>query len=100
MSTHPPPKDITHVASLPHGYRAQFVWSAEGRFRLEWDPAAPNIRSGRHRRKFFEAYSAARRDFLESVAAVIGGNVAIVDVPGEVTDGQFVLERVMPPTKH
>jgi hypothetical protein len=100
MSTHPPPKDITHVASLPHGYRAQFAWSSEGRLWVEWDPAPPNIRSARHRRKFFEAYASARRRFLTDVAAVVGGAVAVVDVPGEVTDGQFVLDCVMPPTKH
>jgi hypothetical protein len=95
-----PSKSITHVASLPHGSRAQFVWSAEGRFRVEWDPAAPNIRSGRHRRKFFKAYASARRRFLTDVATVIGGPVGIVDVPGEVTDGQLTLDCVMPPTKH
>jgi hypothetical protein len=91
---------ITHTAVLPHSYRAEFSWSAEGHFRIEWDPDVPNIRSGRHRKKFFQAYAVARRAFLESVAAVIGGNVGIVDVPGEVTDGQFVLDCVMPPTRH
>jgi hypothetical protein len=30
--------------------------------------------------QFFEAYQAARRSFLEEVAAVIGGDVSILDI--------------------
>jgi hypothetical protein len=91
---------ITGTASLPLGYRAQFTWSAEGGFRVEWDPAPPSIRSPRHRRRFFQAYAVARRTFMESVAAVIDGPLGVVDVPAEVTGGQLVFNCVMPPTKH
>jgi hypothetical protein len=41
----------------------------------------PLIRKARARRKFFEAYQAARRSFLEEVAAVIGGDALILDIP-------------------
>jgi hypothetical protein len=37
---------------------------------------------------------------LESVAAVIGGAVAVLDVPGGVTGGQFTLDFVRAPTRH
>ena len=91
---------ITHTARLPHGVRVKFSWRPERRLEIERDPDVPRIHSARHRRKFFEAYAAARRDFMRDVATVIGGNVAIVDVPGAVTDGSFAFEAVKPATKH
>jgi hypothetical protein len=100
MSTPSPPEAVTHTAPLPLGYKAQFTWSAEGGFRVEWDPAPPSIRSPRHRKKFFQAYARARHSFLTDVAVVVGGAVGILDVPAGVTDGLFVLDCVRPPTRH
>jgi hypothetical protein len=91
---------IPHTARLPHGYRVQFTWSPGSGLKVEWDPDAPRVHSARHRRKFFEAYAAARRDFLRDVATSIGGSVGVVDVPGEVTDDSFGFECVPPATKH
>jgi hypothetical protein len=57
--------------SLPLGYRVTFCWQPGEHFQLRWCPDVPLIRKARARRKFFEAYQAARRSFLEEVAAVI-----------------------------
>jgi hypothetical protein len=84
---------ITHTARLPHGFHVTFSWSTDNRLQVEWDPHTPRIRSSRHRRKFREAYEAARREFIKDVATVIGGNVGVVDL-----DGQF--EVLKPSTKH
>ena len=77
---------ITHTAHLPLGYVAEFRWTGGG-MKVEWLPDVPVIRSPRHRRKFFEAYQAARRDFLTDVATTLGGNVGVVDIdkPAEST---------------
>ena len=91
---------ITRTARLPHGVRVKFCWGPEHRLEVEWDPDIPRIHSARHRQKFFEAYAAARRDFMRDVATVIGGNVGMVDLPGEVTDGSLAFECVTQATKH
>jgi hypothetical protein len=76
---------ITHTAHLPLGYVTEFRWTGGG-MKVEWLPNVPVIRSPRHRRKFFEAYEAARRDFLTDVATTLGGNVGVVDIdkPAEI----------------
>ena len=85
---------ITHTARLPHGYEVEFAWLAESRhLRVRWSPDVPRIASTRHRRKFFETYAAARRDFMRDVATSIGGSVGIADLTGE-------FECVRPATKH
>jgi hypothetical protein len=94
------PPNVAHTARLPFGFRATFVWSAERRLRVEWHPASPSIRSARHRKRFFAAYVTERRTFMETVAATLGGAVGVIDLPAAVTDGQFVLDCVMPPTRH
>jgi hypothetical protein len=66
--------------SLPLGYRVTFCWQPGEHFQLRWCPDVPLIRKARAWRKFFEAYQAARRSFLEEVAAVIGGDVSILDI--------------------
>jgi hypothetical protein len=91
---------IAHTARLPHGFRVRFSWTAEKSLQVEWEPDVPRIQSARHRRKFFEAYATARREFMRIVATVIGGNVVIVDVPGGVTDDKFTFEAVSPATRH
>jgi hypothetical protein len=72
---------IERKFSLPLGYRVTFCWQPGEHFQLRWSPDVPLIRKARARRKFFEAYQAARRSFLEEVAAVIGGDVLILDIP-------------------
>ena len=95
MSANP----ITHIARLPHGFRVRFTWSAGG-LQVEWEPDVPRIKSRRQWRKFFEAYIAARHEFLRTVATSLGINIGIVDVPDEVTGGKLTFETVNPATKH
>jgi endonuclease I len=66
--------NMVHVAKLPLGYTAHFSWQDSG-MKIEWEPEFPLIRSPRQRRKFIEAYQAARNDFAQSVATVLGGAV-------------------------
>ena len=70
---------IAHTIRLPYAYKAEFAWLAESkRLRVRWLPDVSRINSARHRRKF-----------MRDVATAVGGNVAILDVPGEVTDGSL-----------
>jgi hypothetical protein len=84
----------TRTYQLPHGYTAEFFHSP-GRLEVRWLPDVPHIREARHRRKFFEAYQAARRDFIKEVAVLIGGNILIVD-----TDEQVTTEAIHAPARH
>ncbi|HEV2605006.1 MAG TPA: hypothetical protein VGU24_15220 [Microvirga sp.] len=86
------PSTIQRTFALPLGFKATFRWARNG-LAVEWVPAPPCIKSARHWRKFSNAYSAARRDFMRDVATAIGGNVAILDTTGE-------FEVVRPGTKH
>jgi hypothetical protein len=70
---------IERKFSLPFGYHATFRWHPGELLEVQWAPNPPRIREGRARRKFFAAYQAARHAFLEEVAAVVGGNVLVVD---------------------
>ncbi len=88
------PETITRTLALPMGYRATFSFTpATQALQIEWEPAVPSIQSPRHRRKFFEAYQDARREFFVDVATSIGGAVAVADLTGE-------LEVIRPSTKH
>ena len=56
------------------------------------------IRSPRRRAKFFEAYVAARREFMIDVATSIGGRFAVIDFAG---DGMPITHEVVEPgVKH
>ena len=81
--------------ALPHGYTAKFHWQ-DGHLEIEWSPAFPRIRKHRAWRKFVAAYQAARREFYTDVAAMIGGNVLIVDTDLKTIDG---MELIPVPTK-
>jgi hypothetical protein len=85
--------DLIHTAHLPLGCVAEFRWTGGG-MKVEWLPDVPVVRSPRHRRKFFEAYQAARRDFLTDVATTLGGNVGVVDI-----DKPAEMKIVRPGTK-
>jgi hypothetical protein len=72
---------IERKFSLPFGYQATFHWCPSG-LETRWSPDVPLIHKAHARRKFFAAYQVARRSFLEEVAAVIGGDVLILDISG------------------
>ena len=80
---------------LPHGYRVTFCCDAGQSFEARWSPDVPKIRKPRQRHKFLQAYQAARRVFLQEVAANIGGSVLVVD-----TDRSMTCETILAPTKH
>jgi hypothetical protein len=57
---------------LPFGYSATFAWTGQS-LDIPWRPALPHIEKRRAQRRFFEAYKAARRDFITELPAVLGG---------------------------
>ncbi len=72
---------IRHSARLPFNFTAEFSWDG-GRMVVAWSPDAPTgFKSRRAFRRLFDAYAAARAEFLELVATAMGGNVAVVDAP-------------------
>jgi hypothetical protein len=81
--------------ALPHGYSVTFSFAHGQPFEARWTPAPPQIRKAREQRKFFEAYRAARREFLEEIAAVNGGNVLVID-----TDENLTSEIILAPMTH
>ena len=86
---------LERTYSLPHGYAVTFCCNAGKTFDARWSPAVPKICKARQRNKFLEAYRAVRREFLQEMAATIGGNVAVVD-----TDHCMTCETILAPTKH
>jgi nitrate reductase alpha subunit len=57
---------------LPLGFSARLTWR-DGRYEVEWFPYKPDrIRSARNRLQVIDAYRAARREFLQVVAAELG----------------------------
>jgi hypothetical protein len=90
----------THVSfhrkfSSPFGYTATFNWPSG---RVDWSPHGPRIRKARAWRKFFDAYKLARRAFFEEVAVVLGGSVAVVDMPDP--DTVLGIDVIHKPTRH
>ena len=81
--------------ALPHGYRVTFCSEPNQPFMAEWSPSLPRIRKARQQQKFMEAYRTVRREFLNEVAAVIGGSVVVID-----TDQHLTRETILAPTKH
>lgn len=86
---------IEHTASLPYGFQVLFGW-VDGKMIVLWKPDVPVIGRARQRRKFFKAYSCARAEFLEMVAAAIGGSVAVVDVEA----GDATLSAIIDPPRY
>lgn len=87
---------MEHTAKLAHGYEVTFKF-VDGAMRMEWSPDVPAIRVRRHRGRFFAAYKSARDEFMQMVAAVIGGGVAVLDY-----DGKTIIDAtcVAPPDVH
>jgi hypothetical protein len=72
---------------LPQGYRVTFGWSGIGGVWALWEPAIPQVRSLRHRRKFLAAFEVERDDFARDVATCIRWPI-LVQTP----DGFRVIE--------
>jgi hypothetical protein len=82
---------------LPFGYRATFILRRPyGPLEVSWSPDQPRIRKPRPQRKFRAAYQAARREFFEEVAAVVGGRILILDTDLKKICGH---EIIVPPTQ-
>jgi hypothetical protein len=90
--------EIKRIFRLPLGYTATFCWR-DGDLQVEWESDFPVIRKERHRRKFIDAYQAARRSFWEEVAAVLGGSILVVDADTALTTVDR-MEVVRPPVRH
>ena len=89
---------IERAFDLPFGYRATFIWRRpDGPLEVCWSPDQPRIRKPRPQRKFLAAYQAARREFFEEVAAVVGGIILILDTDLKAVCGH---EVIVPPTQH
>src|SRR5215208_3860522 len=89
---------IERCFDLPLGYRATFTWRCPfGPLEVCWSPNQPSIRRPRPRRKFLEAYQAARREFFKELALVVGGTVLVVDTDLKTISGH---EVIVPPMKH
>jgi hypothetical protein len=81
-----PPDLPPQTFRLPLGFSVTISWS-NGSLGMEWSPSMPtDIRSPRHRRKFLAAYQAARAEYMQIVATVMGGSVMVIDTHD--TDGR------------
>src|SRR5262249_34092565 len=69
---------ITRSFALPQSYRVTFRWKPPNEFEVGWSPDPRRMRKARAWRKLFAAYQAARREFLEEVAALIGAAVLVL----------------------
>ncbi len=88
------PDTIARALALPLGVKVTFKFTPTTHdLQVEWTPGVPSISSPRRRRKFFESYQAARREFFADVATSIGGSIAVADLTGE-------MEIIRPGTKH
>ena len=75
----PPSEMPPQTFKLPLGFIVTFRWS-EGKWSVEWDPRMPTgIKSPRHRRKLLAAYHAARAEYFQAIATVMGSGVLILD---------------------
>jgi hypothetical protein len=89
---------IKRTFDLPFGYRVTFILRRPyGPLEVSWSPDQPRIRKPRPQREFRAAYQAARREFFEEVAAVVGGGVLILDSDLKKIWGH---EIIVPPTQH
>jgi hypothetical protein len=89
---------IERSFDLPFGYRATFILRRPyGPLEIRWSPDQPRIRKPRPQREFRPAYQAARREFFEDVAAVVGGGILILDTDLKKICGH---EIIVPPTQH
>jgi hypothetical protein len=91
-------RELTRTFQLPFGYRATFCCRHGGLIEVCWSPEQPFIRKARSQRKFFAAYQAARRSFLEEVAALVRGTVLIIDSGGFAECAGA--EMISAPTRH
>ncbi|MBZ9603994.1 hypothetical protein [Phyllobacterium chamaecytisi] len=74
---------LEHTAALPLGFKVTFIWIG-GNMNVEWEPEFPCIRNPRQLRKFTAAYLQARDEFMQTVATMMQGAVAVADMQGNV----------------
>jgi hypothetical protein len=83
---------IERAFDLPFGYRATFIWRGRDEpIEVHWSPDLPRIQKQRPQRKFLTAYQAARREFFENVAAVVGGAILTLDTDLKTVCGHDVI---------
>jgi hypothetical protein len=89
---------IRHSARLPFNFTAEFSWDG-GRMVVAWSPDTPaGFKSRRAFMRLFDAYAAARAEFLELVATSMGGSVGVVDAPAFKRDAGVTVVR--PAVRH
>jgi len=89
--------EITRSFALPQSYRVTFRWKPPNEFEIGWSPDPRRMRKARAWQKLFAAYQAARREFLEEVAALIGGAVLVLDTNLKAVVGTDIIHS---PTRH
>jgi hypothetical protein len=90
---------IKRKFSRPFGYQVTFQLHPGGLCEARWSPDVPLIRKAPARRKFFEASHSARRFFLDELAAVVDGDIVILDISGLRNDHLYA-DFVRAPTRH
>jgi hypothetical protein len=85
----------TRSYALPFGFSAEFSYTPGGPLVVAWSPDIPRIRKTRPFKKFFAEYTAARNDFLREIAALVDGNVMVVDAGAQLTH-----EEILAPSRH
>lgn len=66
---------------LPHGHRVTFSYGPRG-LKCVAEPWPPARLSERRQRRLYEAYCAARMQFMTEVATLRGNDVIVVDGEG------------------
>jgi hypothetical protein len=95
-----PPDLPPQTFNLPLGFSVTMKWS-NGSFGMEWSPRVPtNIRSPRHRRKLLAAYQAARAEYMEVVATVMGAGVLVIDTHDEDGRENLSARAISPAERH
>jgi hypothetical protein len=97
----PLPGDIPpQTFTLPLGFSVTIRWS-NGSLEMDWSPSVPTgIKSGRHRRKLLAAYQAARAEYMELVATVMGGAVMVIDTHDEDGREKPSAQAITPARRH
>jgi hypothetical protein len=80
---------------LPYGARLTFRYLGAAGLQVAWHgQGPPRIRANKAKRRFMEAYRAARMRFAEEVVATTGERIAFLDT------GTGELECPAMPTRH
>lgn len=71
---------MKRTVRLPYGYRATFSFMPPDELRIEWEPHIPRFQRERARRRFLEAYAAARDVFMQDLSSMRGESVLMLTV--------------------